>query len=184
MCDPVTNITVDAATITHSGATVIWTPGENNGGNFEMEYGIHGFAHGAGTVVQVSATSYSLSGLTPETEYDVYVRALCDEQNVSEWSSVCKFRTSNVGIDAVNGNSEVTIYPNPAENNTTIRVSGVEGEVMVTIVDMNGRTVSHHTIECAGDCEKMVHVSNLAAGNYFVRLQGNGLNAIEKLVVK
>ncbi len=74
--------------------------------------------------------------------------------------------------------------PNLAEQNTTIRVSGVEGEVTVTIVDMNGRTVDIYTMECVGDCEKTMNVDGLAAGSYFVRLQGNGLNAVKKLVVK
>ncbi len=183
-CGPVSNVTVDATTITSNSAVVTWTPGINNGNNFEVEYGPAGFSHGDGTTVNVTAANATLTGLQAETAYDVYVRAICDDQNSSIWSTVVTFTTAQIGINTVSGNNQVAIYPNPAENNTTISVSGVEGDVTVTIIDMNGRTISTYTMECSGDCEKMMNVDGLAAGSYFVRLQGNGLNAVKKLVIK
>ncbi len=183
-CGPVSNVTVDATTITSNSAVVTWTPGINNGNNFEVEYGPAGFSHGDGTTVNVTAANATLTGLLAETAYDVYVRAICDDQNSSIWSTVVTFTTAQIGINTVSGNNQVAIYPNPAENNTTISVSGVEGDVTVTIIDMNGRTISTYTMECSGDCEKMMNVDGLAAGSYFVRLQGNGLNAVKKLVIK
>ncbi len=183
VCDPVTNVSVDT---NGTNAVVTWNAGDNNTGSFAIEYGISGFAAGQGTTVTATANTVTLTDLEEETTYDVYVRAICDDQYNSTWSDVATFTTgaTNIGINTVDGNNLVTIYPNPAEQNTTIRVSGVEGDVTMTIVDMNGRTVSTTTMECAGDCEKMMNVDGLAAGSYFVRLQGNGLNAVKKLVIK
>ncbi len=180
VCDPVTNVT---ATVSGTTATVTWTAGEDNTGNFVIEYGIAGFASGSGTTVNATTTSVEITDLESETSYEVYVRAVCDGQYNSAWSDPATFQTE-IGINTVNGNNQVSIYPNPAEQSTTISVSGVEGDVTVTIVDMNGRTVSTYTMVCNGDCEKMMNVENLAAGSYFVRLQGNGLNTVKKLVIK
>ncbi len=178
VCDPVTDV---VATVDGSSATVTWTAGENNTGNFLVEYGYEGFAAGTGTTLTATTNSVTITDLEDNTRYEVYVRAVCDGLYNSTWSSVAVFE---IGIDAVDGSHAVIIYPNPAEQNTTISVSGVEGEVTVTIVDMNGRTVSTTTMECNGDCEKMMNVKGLAQGSYFVRLQGHNLNAVKKLVVK
>ncbi len=180
VCDPVTNVTAVAQSTT---ATVSWTPGENNTGNFLVEYGFAGFAAGTGSTVNATTNSVELTGLEAETEYEVVVRAICDGQHNSAWSANTAFSTT-IGINTADGSNMVSIYPNPAEQSTTIRVSGVEGMVTVTIVDMNGRTVSTATLECSGDCEKMMNVTDLAAGSYFVRLQGNEFNAVKKLIIK
>ncbi len=180
VCDPVTNVT---ATVEGSTATVTWTAGDNNTGQFAIEYGYEGFAAGTGTTLTATSNSITITDLESETSYDVYVRAICEGQYNSVWSDPASFETA-IGIDAVNGNNAVTIYPNPAEQSTTIRVNGVEGIVSVTIVDMTGRTVSTSSLECSGDCEKLMNVTDLAAGSYFVRLQGNGLDTVKKLVIK
>ncbi len=181
VCDPVSGVTVDT---NGTDAVVSWTAGDNNTGNFAVEYGYSGFAAGEGTTITATATTITLSNLEEETSYDVYVRAICDNQYNSSWSDVVTFSTGKVGILTAEGNNLVTIYPNPAEQSTTIRVSGMGGEIIVTIVDMNGRTVSTTTLVCSSDCEKTMNVTDLAAGNYFVRLQGNGFNAVKKLIVK
>ena len=112
------------------------------------------------------------------------MRAVCDQQYPSVWSAKANFTTTNVGINTVNGESSVSIYPNPATDGTTISVSGVDGQVNISIVDMNGRTVSTSTMECSGDCVKQMNVNTLASGAYFVRIQGNGINTVKKLIIK
>ena len=165
-----------------NNATVSWTPSEGNN-SFEIEYGAHGFNHGSGTTATTEGTSYTLSGLDYSTQYDVYVRALCDQSTYSDWSAVRTFTTGTVGIDEANGAS-CTIYPNPTSAATTISVSGVNGSVRITVVDMNGRTVASETIDCSSDCEKTLDVDNLSQGAYFVRITGENVNMIRKLIVK
>ena len=49
---------------------------------------------------------------------------------------------------------------------------------------MNGRTVASETMSCNGDCTKRMEVSSLAQGAYFVRVKGDNLNMVKKLIVK
>ena len=88
------------------------------------------------------------------------------------------------GIEDVAGDALCTIYPNPTDGVTTISVSGVNGVVRITVVDMNGRTVATETLECNADCEKTMDVANLAQGAYFVKITGERVNLVKKLVVR
>jgi len=91
---------------------------------------------------------------------------------------------STEGIEEVAGNALCTIYPNPTSDVTTISVSGVNGMVRITVVDMNGRTVATETLECNADCQKTMDVANLAQGAYFVKITGERVNLVKKLVVR
>jgi hypothetical protein len=91
---------------------------------------------------------------------------------------------STEGIEEVAGNAVCTIYPNPTSDVTTISVSGVNGKVRIAVVDMNGRTVATETLECSSDCEKTMDVANLAQGAYFVKITGERVNLVKKLVVR
>ena len=171
-----TNITTNAATITWNGSA----------SSYELQYGPHGFPEGQGTVVTVTGTSYNMTGLESETDYDVAVSAVCDAGNgvQSTYTARYSFTTAEeIGISGVNG-LNVTIYPNPTSTSTNITLSGVTGDVTITVIDMNGRTVRSASLSCDGDCATTIEVSDLASGAYFVRVSGEGVNAVKKLVVK
>ncbi len=181
LCDPVSNVTVTPEGT--RSATVSWTAGENNTGMWLIEYGYTDFASGTGTQVQATETSVTLEGLEEETDYDVYVRALCDDSYGSLWSEKVSFSTDGTGILTADEH-RVNIYPNPVVDYTTISVAGIEGTVTVTLVAVDGRTISSEQLACSSDCVKTLELSNLAAGTYFVRVQGSGINCVKKLIVK
>ena len=173
---------VTAAAVDGHSAIVSW----NDAGvtSYQIEYGYTGFTTGQGHTITVeNITSYTLTGLEPETGYDVYVRAMCETGVYGGWSAVASFTTPEVGISVADG-MNVSIYPNPTSSSTTIALSGVSGEVAVSIVDMNGRVVMSDSMSCEGDCTKTMEVSGLAQGAYFVRISGEGVNMVKKLVVK
>ena len=179
-CAPVSGVSV--SNVTNSSATVTWN---GTAQSYDIEYGDHGFGQGQGTKVNgITAQTYTLQGLDPEAQYDVYVRANCDANNASDWSPVVSFTTTaGEGINTADG-MNVTIFPNPTSTSTTISLSGVSGDVQISIVDMNGRTVMNETMSCDGSCTKQMEVSGLASGAYFVRVSGEGVNMVKKLVVK
>jgi len=74
-CPPVTGIVVDEFSITANGAQVYWDGTQVN--DFELEYGPAGFVLGEGTRVASNSNLYELSGLSPDTAYEVYVRSKC-----------------------------------------------------------------------------------------------------------
>ncbi len=85
------NVTVD--NITTTSAEVSWTP-VGIGSSWLVEYGPQGFTLGAGSNVTVQDTFVTLSGLTSNTAYDVYVRTLCGDSDTSAWTLVYTFTTA------------------------------------------------------------------------------------------
>ena len=78
--------TVSVGTTTATSAVVHWTPGSNEDA-WELVYGLRGFnVDSAGTHVSVSDTSYTVTGLEGNTEYDFYVRAVCSATSHSIWN--------------------------------------------------------------------------------------------------
>jgi hypothetical protein len=89
-----------AGTTTSTSAPLSWNMGCSVATNFDFEYGPAGFTQGTGTLVSnqlatVSGTtgSYTLTGLTPNTQYSVYYRANCGGGDVSPWSVATNFTT-------------------------------------------------------------------------------------------
>ncbi len=175
-CQSVSGVTV--SNVTTNSAQVSWTAVQGVNG-YEVEYGASGFNQGAGTTVQASTNSASLTGLTANMAYDVYVRSVCGEGVYSAWSNVTSFTTDEgEGIDDVNS-AAIALYPNPAT--TTVTISGISGQATVTVVDMNGRVRGEWRVE---NGEITIDLTGYAQGAYFVRITGEQQNAIRKLIVK
>lgn len=176
-CEGVTNVTVGS--VTANSAVISWTA-PTGATRFVVNYGFQGFDQGTGSFDTVeNATSCTLSGLTANTPYDVYVRTLCEGGTASAWSSVVNFTTSRgTGIDDVNA-ANVSLYPNPASSTVTLK--GIEGKATVTVVDMNGRKAGEWTVN---EGELTIDVTDMAQGAYFVRIVGEQVNAIRKLIVR
>ena len=87
ICNPVSSVQVSA--ITGTSATVSWTAGDNNNGHFEVFWYQHGGNIGNPLGNQeVTTTSHNITGLTPNTHYDVAVRAICDNGDTSFATSI------------------------------------------------------------------------------------------------
>lgn len=183
LCRPVQGVAV--SDVTEYSAIVHWTPGDNNTGTWVVSYGLMGFDNGTGTTDTVTTDTYTIVGLEPETDYDVYVLALCAEDWPSYWSDVVSFTTTpRIGIDNIDHAHNCVIHPNPTTGNTTVTIAGVQGTVDITLIDMQGRTLSTSSTECNGECRQTIDVSDLAQGTYFVHIRTNGDSWITKLVVK
>ena len=173
-CEGVSNVQVN--NVTTNSATVIWNA-PDNAETFEVNYGQSGFTQGSGTTVTATGGSHTITGLTAGMVYDVYVRTVCAEGVYSDWSTVASFET-RVGIDDVD-NNVISLYPNPASS--TVTLTGIEGTATVTVVDMNGRETGKWTVN---NGELTIDVTEMAQGAYFVRIVGDQVNAIRKLIVR
>ena len=181
-CQPVANVAV--SDVTENTAHVSWTP-QGDATKWLVSYGYTGFDQGTGMEITVTNPYCTLSGLEEETSYDVLVRSACSDDVFSSWSQVATFETlPHIGIDAVDEGVTCTIYPNPANSETTVSVSGANGLVRISVVDMNGRVVATDELACSADCTKQMSVQGLAQGTYFVHIVGDSVNIVRKLVVR
>ncbi len=99
-----------ATQVTQTSARLSWVTG--GASNWNMEYGIQGFTPGSGTFVYNVPNPYTLSGLTPGTDYDFYVRDSCGVAHVSSWSGPDAFTTLSVTLPCLSpsllGTSNIT----------------------------------------------------------------------------
>ena len=173
-CDVPTGVTTSNPTA--SSVTVSWT-----GTASQYEVVVVNAATGAETSFTASSSPFTATGLTANTAYTVKVRAICADGN-SDWSSAASFSTTNQGIDDVNANYSVSLFPNPADELVNLRVEGLSGRLDITVIDMSGRVVLSSVSE--GDANVQLNVSNLAQGTYFVRVSDDNVKVVKKLVVK
>ena len=91
-CPKPTNIT--ATSITSVSADIAWTASGSES-NWVLKYGLAGFnVETEGTSQNISTTpAFQITGLTANTQYDVYVKAMCGGSDESDWKNA-SFKTA------------------------------------------------------------------------------------------
>lgn len=82
-CPAPTNLTV--TTVSNTSAHVSWT-GDGSATSYTVQYRVSGGGAWT-TLTTTTATETDITGLTPETTYEIQVQANCDEDAVSAWTS-------------------------------------------------------------------------------------------------
>ena len=99
-----------ASNITATSADIAWTP---SGSETQWNYVVQPAGTGTPTSgTTVGTTTVSESGLTPQTDYEVYVQAICGA-NTSVWAGPIFFTTpvqTNFILDCVNGGPQTLTY--------------------------------------------------------------------------
>ncbi|MBR3784038.1 MAG: choice-of-anchor J domain-containing protein [Bacteroidales bacterium] len=125
---------------------------------------------------RVNVTYYTATGLTPDTDHDIAVRAVCGEGGNS-FALTGTMHTGTLGIaDAME--ASVAVTPNPATSTVTVSAEAMRE---AAIIDLNGRTV---TTKPMTNGSATFDVSAIARGAYFVRLTGEQVTAVRKLIVR
>src|SRR5690606_2223872 len=77
---------------------IYWTQ-NNTGSTVKLEYGISGFTLGQGTKLTPANDTISLTSLSGNTSYDVYVKEICSATDSSAWT-LLSFTTGCTLINA------------------------------------------------------------------------------------
>ena len=162
-CDVPTGLT--AGDITSESIAISWNANANAEG-YNIQYSPQG-----GSISSASTTtnSYTITGLTPNTTYQIQVQSNCGNSNLSGWSEPITVTTT--GIDNYLLNS-ITLYPNPAKD--VVNVQSTMNNVQlkgIEVIDVYGKVV-RTVVEtmCTSSLQTQINVSGLAAGMYFVRV--------------
>ena len=154
---PTMTVTPDATT-----ATLTWT---STATDFEIEYKEESASDWSQTIAVSNTTSYTLTGLAPETNYMIRLRAVCEEGEYSAWKNTtittpalpCLAPT-NVTATTIGLTSATITWTDPTNNQTSWTIEYGYGD--------NIQTVTATTTS--------VELTNLYSGTtYTVRVQGS-----------
>ena len=162
-CDVPTNLhTTD---IQNEAIAIAWDANANVS-SWNIRYSTVG---GSWSTATSNTNSYTITGLTGLTDYEIQVQANCGNGNLSEWSGSITAQTTNVGIEEHLLNS-ISLYPNPANDvvNVQCTMNNVQLEG-IEVIDVYGKVV--RTIAGTDNYSPIrINVSGLANGMYFVRV--------------
>ena len=101
-----------------------------------------------------------------------------------EIDTVGLFGTS-VSVNDIKNTTQFTVYPNPANDYTSIAISLYKTEkVILTIVDLLGKEISkEEKVLFSGENTERLDVSNFQNGVYFINLQVGSKITTQKLVI-
>ncbi|MGB1041058.1 MAG: right-handed parallel beta-helix repeat-containing protein, partial [Flavobacteriales bacterium] len=139
--------------------------------SWQIEYGLKGFVKGTGTVFIATNDSVVISSLTPDTEYEYYVRSICGAGDTSDWEGRGIFKTACLTI--FNGSYTVNpSLPISSTNYHTLREvllelenCGMNGAVTIDVASGSGPYVLDVDLN---------HISGNSHANS-ITLNGNGV---------
>jgi hypothetical protein len=151
---------VTTSNITATGVTVAFTPATTGVASYQVVYGPTGFNPASGgTTVTATTSPVTLTGLTPSTGYQVYVRSNCSSSGTSIFTSVASFFT------ACDPNVSVSTFPYTQTFDTV--VPGQALPCGITTLDANGDGATWR-----------ISTENPYSGTNDMRYQGTTLNNI------
>lgn len=177
---------LEVTNITSTGATLGWFEA-GTATNWKVEYGAPGFTLGTGDTVLTTTNPLALTSLTPLTNYEFYVRAVCTAGDSSFWNGPLGFTTDCTG--PLSGT--YTMDPNSAASATNfismedfaqaLDICGLGGATVLNVVN-NGDTLmgpwdlgsitgssATNTLTVNGN-NNLVYKN--PSENHFVRLEG------------
>ncbi len=177
-----------ASTPLARSCTVRWTaPG------CVYDYKVQLSLHNSTTYIlrpNATATTYTFTGLTPNTTYDWSVRTDCNGTSTffSNFCATQTFTTPAVRLEEDYGYAfeDFKVYPNPANERVIVSFnSNRESSYTVKIYDFMSRIVKYETnASLPGNNLKEISLDGIAAGVYILELQMGETTSKVKLVVQ
>jgi hypothetical protein len=124
----------------------------------------------------------------PSTGREITLEAIYDKEFANHdglfalngLSAIVDFKESSTGIGAQALISQISVYPNPADDLVNISISGNDGEVNFAISDVDGKLV--YQTNFTGS-ETTLNVGDFKPGIYIIRIEISGEIFTRRLVV-
>ncbi len=179
-------IGLDTSSVAYTAAQLHWS---KVGGALKYKLGWKNALDPNYTIVLVSDTTFTLSGLVACTVYQFRVRAVCLGEVESEPSEVFEFVTACVlGTDDLKGDlQEVSVFPNPFGNEISVSFSLRRSqELRLDLYDARGQRLYTFTGTYPGGNSQLrigtAQTGELPAGVYFVKIADGKGYSVRKVV--
>jgi hypothetical protein len=155
--------------VTATTVDLTWT---GSGSDFDLEYGADGYTQGSGTrISNISGKTSTITGLTPNTVYNFYVRTNCGSSSSSVWKGPYPFYTTFTPTDPTYTTSfETYDFPfigwlaDAAANGTGWSINNVStGNALAH--DGNASVFSYNSTAAAADARVYSRGINLMANS-------------------
>ena len=93
--------------------------------------------------------------------------------------SNCIMVDIRLSVEAIAGNSNITIYPNPATNE--LHIEGIDNGTVIELYDVVGKKIHHAT---TSNNKYSINMSSYAAGNYLLKMKFNDGRETQSKIVK
>lgn len=175
-CTDPSELSVD--NITEDSVEVHWTAqGDEN--QWEVLFGVQGFdVNTEGEVRMADSTTIVLENLNANTDYDVYVQALCDEDISSNWVGPESFTTQNMSVNEIEFEN-FKFYPNPVENILNIQAQNPIEQI--TIYNLLGQEITETTPK---KYQTQIKTNHWSAGVYLMKVKIKEVDKIYKIIKK
>ena len=181
---PPTVTTLAATSVTHEAATL---NGTITAGSEKIT--AQGFKYKATAATEwttVSATGTTLTAtvnnLTAETAYEY--KAFATTASGTFEGQVMNFTTlAASGLADIENGISAIVYPNPAKDKATLRLSGLTTTAKVIISDLQGRIIQTDEIQAGVETYEL-NTSNYASGVYYIRIVSGDKVNTQKLIVE
>lgn len=145
----------------------------------DLPYEILGRVSGNGT--KSTSTQYSFTDKHPNAGTNIYVLRQYDYNGVNR--AIAKVEVTMTDyVNRIDG-----IYPNPTSKGTSVHVkyqSQSDSQTNLTVYNMGGTVVHQRSQKLLmGSNDVQIDTEEFAPGIYYVKVSGNGHNAVEKFVV-
>ena len=140
------------------------------------------FSGACGDLVPVDCDDDGGEGLFPIIEINdmtladqtLYVRAWEYGNNVTGEFQIAAYNANVVGVEDINPNANIFLYPNPASSE--LHISGLQEVTNVSIFNMLGQKV------LSTKTQNMINVSDLSTGMYVVTIDNNGVKKTMRFI--
>jgi len=155
------------------------TSSEVNNDYFEIQHSLDGSSFETIGMQEGNGNSsitnnYSFLHETPKSGINFYRLKQNDFDGAFEFSDVTSVRTKEV--------KEISLFPNPVQNELTISLQDESSEnLVVEIIDASGRVALKQSLK-SGNAIYSLDTSRLQNGNYLIRIQGNNIQHSKSFV--
>lgn len=175
-CDAVTDVQV--IDVTNTSVTVTWTESATAINGYEVDVFLEGANPSTDTpvgsaTVAAGVNTATVTGLTADNVYDVYVTSDCGNGNVTMSQGV-RFDTIDLGVNS-NDYTQINYFPNPVKDQLTI--TAANSIERVTVYNLLGQKIVEMQ---PNGLEVVLDMQALPSGTYVLKASvANGISTFK-----